>query len=64
MGIHGGVAASIKTSLSYEILADPMSGEEQLELLAFRVHGPRPTQLDVILVYRPPSQYLTLETFL
>ncbi len=50
MGIHGGVAAFIKTSISYEILADPMSGEEQLELLAFRVHGPRQTQLDVILV--------------
>ncbi len=32
MGIHGGVAAFIKTSLSYEILADPISGEEKLEL--------------------------------
>ncbi len=36
IGIHGGVAASIKSSLSYETLADPMSGEEQLELLAFK----------------------------
>ncbi len=41
-----------------------MFGEEQLKLLAFRVHGPRHTQLDVILVYRPPSQSLTLDTFL
>ncbi len=38
--------AFIKTSLSYEILADPMSGEDQLELLAFRVYGPRQAQLD------------------
>ncbi len=31
IGIHGGKAAFIKLSLSYETLADPMSGEEQLE---------------------------------
>ncbi len=31
IGIHGGVAAFIKSSLSCETLADPMSGEEQLE---------------------------------
>ncbi len=44
IGIHGGVAAFIKSSLSYEILADPMSGEEQLELFAFKLHRPRQTQ--------------------
>ncbi len=32
IGIHRGVAAFIKSSLSYETLADPMSCEEQLEL--------------------------------
>ncbi len=53
IGIHGGVAAIIKSSLRYETLADPMSGDEQLELLAFKLHGPRQTQLDAILVYRP-----------
>ncbi len=61
IGIHGGMAAFIKSSLSYETLADPMSGEEQLELLAFKVNGPRHTQLDVILVY---SQSLYLDTIL
>ncbi len=55
IGIHGQMAAFIKSSLSYETLADPMSGEDQLELLAFKVNGPRYTQLDVILVYRPPQ---------
>ncbi len=61
VGIHGGVAAFIKSSLSYEILADPMSGEEQLELLAFKLHGPRQTQLHVILVYRPPKSIFQLK---
>ncbi len=32
IGIHGGVATFIKSSLSYETLANPMSCEEQLEL--------------------------------
>ncbi len=32
IGIHGEVEALTKSSLSYETLADPMSGEEQLEL--------------------------------
>ncbi len=36
IGIHGGVAAFIKSYLSYETLADQMSGEEQLQLLAFK----------------------------
>ncbi len=64
IGIHWGVAAFVKSSLSYETLADPMSREEHLELFAFKLHGPRQTQLDVILVYSPPSQSSDLNTFL
>ncbi len=61
IGIHGRISAFIKSSLSYETLADPMSGDEQLELLAFKVHGPRQTQLDFIVVNRPPPVNLQSE---
>ncbi len=60
IGIHCGVEAFIKSSLSYETLADQMSGEEQLELFAFKLHRPRQTQYHVILVYRPPQSIFQL----
>ncbi len=66
--IHGGVAAFIKSSLSYETLADQMSGEEQLEFLAFKVYGReanpirchsgKPTYTP------PPSQSFNLDSIL
>ncbi len=54
IGVHGGVAAFIKSTFSHETVA--YSWDDQLEVLAFKIYGPREIQLVIILVYRPPSQ--------
>ncbi len=64
IGIHGGAAAFIKPSLSYETVADSMSWNEQIEILAFKIHRLRNTPLDIIVVYAPSSQYCNLHTIL
>ncbi len=42
IGIHGGAAAFIKSSLSYETVADPKSWDEQIEILASKIHEEHP----------------------
>ncbi len=64
IGVHGGVATFIKSTLSHETVADLTSWDDQLEVLAFKVYGPRDIQLDIIVVYRPPSQAFNLEGIL
>ncbi len=55
IGVHGGVATFIKSTFSHETVAD--SRDDQSEVLAFKIYGPREIQLDIIVVYRPPSQW-------
>ncbi len=62
IGIHGGKAAFIKSTFSHETVADTC--DDQLEVLAFKVYGPREIQLDIIVVYRPPSQSINLDGIL
>ncbi len=64
IGIHGGAAAFIKSSLSYETVADLMSWDEQMEILASKIRGLRNTPLDIIVVHAPSSQYFNLDTIL
>ncbi len=54
IGVHGGVAAFIESTFSHETFAD--SRDDQLEVLAFKIYGPREIQLDIIVVYRSPPQ--------
>ncbi len=54
IGVHGGVAAFIK--FSRETGADSISWDDQLEVEAFKIYGPREIQLDFIVVYRPPPK--------
>ncbi len=63
IGVHGGVAAFIKSPLSHETVDDTTSWDDQL-VLAFKIYGPRDIQLDIIVVYRPPSQAFNLEGIL
>ncbi len=45
IGVHGGVAAFIKYTFSHETVAD--SRDDQLEVLAFKIYGPREIQLNI-----------------
>ncbi len=56
------MAAFIKSTLSHETVADTC--DDQLEVLAFKIYGPREIQLDIIVVYRPPSQSFNLDGIL
>ncbi len=60
-GVHGEVAAFIKSAFSHGTVAD--SRDDQLEVLAFKIYGPREIQLDIIVVYRPPSPRKLLKPF-
>ncbi len=61
IGVHGGVAAFIKPTFSHENVADSISCHDKLEVLAFKIHGAKDVQLDIIVVYRPPIQSVNLE---
>ncbi len=61
IGVHGGVAAFIKSTFSHETVADTC--DDQLEILAFKIYGPREIQLDIIVVYRPQANRLTWMAF-
>ncbi len=56
------MAAFIKSTFSHETVAD--SWDDQLEVLAFKIYGPREIQLDIIVVYGPPSQLFNLDGIL
>ncbi len=56
------MAAFMKSTLSHETVADTC--DDQLEVLAFKINGPREIQLDIIVVYRPPSQSFNLDGIL
>ncbi len=45
IGVHGGVAAFIKSTFSHETFGDTISWDDQLEVLAFNIYGPRDIQL-------------------
>ncbi len=64
IGIHGGAAAFIKSSLSYETVADSMSWNEQIKILAFKIHRLRNTPLNIIAIHAPSSQYFNVDTIL
>ncbi len=52
---QGGVAVFIKAALSYETVANSVSWDEQLEVFAFKIHGPRNMLLDAVVVLGPLS---------
>ncbi len=63
IGVHEGVAAFIKSTFSHETVADSILWDDQLEVLAFKIYGPREIQLDIIVVYRPQANRLTWMAF-
>ncbi len=56
-------AAFIKFTFSHET-ADLISWDNQLEVLAFKIYGPMGIRLDIIVVYRLPSQKFKLNGIL
>ncbi len=64
IGVHGGVAAFMKSTFSHETVADSISWDDQLEVLAFKIYGPMEIQLDIIVVYSSPSQSFNLDGIL
>ncbi len=49
-------AAFIKFTFSHQTVAELISWDNQLEVLAFKIYGPMGIRLDMIVVYRLRSQ--------
>ncbi len=58
------MAAFIKSTLSHAAVADSISWDDQLEVLAFKIYRPWDIQLDIIVVYRTRSQSFNLDGIL